>query len=84
VRDSGPIASYLGKEANPHLTTTSFQIVLESIKVSSEPPLQSSSTIIQIEQTQFPQPLLVRLVLQTLHSFVALLWTHSRTSTPLL
>jgi len=47
---SSPISSYTGKEANPHLTTTSFQVV----KVSPEPPL------LQTKQSQFPQLLLVR------------------------
>ena len=36
---SHPIASYLGEETNTHLTTTSFQIVVESNKVSPQPPL---------------------------------------------
>ena len=31
--------SYLGEEADPHLTTTSFQVVVESDKVSPEHPL---------------------------------------------
>ena len=42
-----PIASYQGAEANSHLTTTSFQGVVEGNKVNPEPPLlqaeQSSS-----------------------------------------
>ncbi|KAK4827693.1 LOW QUALITY PROTEIN: hypothetical protein QYF61_020827 [Mycteria americana] len=58
---SRPITCYLGKETNTHLTTTSFQVVVESDKVSPEPPL------LQTKQSQFPQPLLIRLVLQTLH-----------------
>jgi len=36
---SCPVASYMGEEANPHLTTTSFQGIVESSKFSSEPPL---------------------------------------------
>ena len=32
------IASYLGEEANLHLTTTSFQGALESYNISQEPP----------------------------------------------
>jgi len=36
---SHPIVSYLGEETNPHLTTTSFQVVVESNKVSPQPPL---------------------------------------------
>jgi len=37
---SHPIASYLGEETNTHLTTTSFQGIVESNKV---PPSASSS-----------------------------------------
>ena len=33
---SRPITCYLGEETNPHLTTTSFQVVVESDKVSPE------------------------------------------------
>ena len=36
---SHPITSYLGKETNPHLTTTPLQVVVESDKVSPQPPL---------------------------------------------
>ena len=49
------------EETEPHLTTTSLQVVMESSKVSPERPL------LQAEQFQLPQPLLVRLVLQTSH-----------------
>ena len=35
---SCPIPCYLGEETNPHLATTSFQVVLESHKVSPQPP----------------------------------------------
>ncbi|KAK4815585.1 hypothetical protein QYF61_004800 [Mycteria americana] len=58
---SGPITCYLGEETDPHLSTTSFQVVVESDKVSPQPPL------LQAKQSQLPQPLLIRLVLQTLH-----------------
>jgi len=58
---SCPITSYLGEETNTCLTTTSFQVVLESNKVSPQPPLP------QIKQPQFLQLLLVRHVLQTPH-----------------
>ncbi|KAK4824730.1 hypothetical protein QYF61_018118, partial [Mycteria americana] len=58
---SRPITCYLGKETDPHLSTTSFQAVVESHKVSPQPPF------LQAKQPQFPQPLLIRLVLQTLH-----------------
>ncbi|KAK1203175.1 LRCH1 protein, partial [Pygoscelis papua] len=49
------------KETDTHLTTTSFQVVVEPDKVSPEPPF------LQAKQPQFPQQLLIRLVLQTLH-----------------
>ncbi|KAK4819224.1 hypothetical protein QYF61_027054 [Mycteria americana] len=58
---SRPMACYLGEETDPHLSTTSFQAVVESNKVSPQPPF------LQAKQPQFPQPLLIRLVLQTLH-----------------
>ncbi|KAK4821921.1 hypothetical protein QYF61_004924 [Mycteria americana] len=58
---SRPITCYLGEETDPHLATTSFQVAVESDKVSPQPPF------LQAEQPQLPQPLLIRLVLQTLH-----------------
>ena len=58
---SSPITSYLGVEGDPHLTTTSFQAVVESNKVFPEPPL------LQTEKSHLPQTLLIRLVLQTPH-----------------
>jgi len=70
---SCPIACYLGVETNPHLATESqnHRIVgvgrdlcgssSECSKVSSQPPS------LQTDQSQFPQPLLTRLVLWTLH-----------------
>ncbi|KAK4816773.1 hypothetical protein QYF61_022771 [Mycteria americana] len=58
---SRPMACYLGEETDPHLSTTSFQVVVESNKVSPQPPF------LQAKQPQFPQPLPIRLVLQTLH-----------------
>ena len=54
---SCPIARYLGEETNTCLTTTSFQVVVESDKFPPRPPL------LQTKQPQFPQPLLIRLVL---------------------
>jgi len=57
---SHPIASYLGEDTNAHLTTTSFEVVVESNKVSPPPPF------LEAEQPQFPQPG-TGLVLQTLH-----------------
>ena len=44
---SCPIGSYLGEETNTHLTTTSFQVVVETDKVSPQPPL------LQTKQPQF-------------------------------
>ncbi|KAK4826673.1 LOW QUALITY PROTEIN: hypothetical protein QYF61_010682 [Mycteria americana] len=58
---SFPITCYLGEETDPHLATTSFQAVVESDKVSPQPPF------LQAKEPQFPQPLLIRLLLQTLH-----------------
>ncbi|KAK4817835.1 hypothetical protein QYF61_000670 [Mycteria americana] len=58
---SCPITCYLGEETDPHLSTTSFQAVVESNKVSPQPPF------LQAEQPQLPQLLLIRLLLQTLH-----------------
>ncbi|KAK4825740.1 hypothetical protein QYF61_002179 [Mycteria americana] len=58
---SRPITCYLGEETDPHLSTTSFQAVVESDKVSPQPPF------LQTKQPQFPQPILISLVLQTLH-----------------
>ncbi|KAK4818581.1 hypothetical protein QYF61_015381 [Mycteria americana] len=58
---SCPITCYLGEETDPHLSTTSFQVAVESEKVSPQPPF------LQTKQPQFPQPLLIRLLLQTLH-----------------
>ncbi|KAK4832701.1 hypothetical protein QYF61_025162 [Mycteria americana] len=52
--------SLLGKRDRPHLSTTSFQVVVESHKVSPQPPF------LQAKQPQFPQPLPISLVLQTL------------------
>ncbi|KAK4815655.1 hypothetical protein QYF61_005217 [Mycteria americana] len=58
---SRPITCYLGEETDPHLSTASFQVVVESDKVSPQPPF------LQAKQPQVPQPLLIRLLLQTLH-----------------
>ncbi|KAK4821623.1 hypothetical protein QYF61_026057 [Mycteria americana] len=58
---SCPITCYLGEETDPHLSTTSFQAVVESDEVSPQPPF------LQAKQPQLPQPLLIRLLLQTLH-----------------
>ena len=64
---SSPISSYAGTEADSHLTTTSLWVVVESNKVSPEPPL------LQSKPSRFPLPLPIRLVLQTPHSFAALI-----------
>ena len=53
--------SYLGEEANPLLATVSFQVTVESNKVSSEPLL------LYAKQPQSLQLLLLRPVLQILH-----------------
>ena len=58
---SSPISSYAGVKAKLHLPTASLQLVVESCKVSTELPL------LQTKQSQFPQPLLRRLVLQAPH-----------------
>ncbi|KAK4807027.1 hypothetical protein QYF61_000356 [Mycteria americana] len=58
---SCPITCYLGEETDPHLSTTSFQVVVESDEISPQPPF------LQAKQSQLPQPLLIRLLLQTLH-----------------
>jgi len=60
-----PLILSPGEEANTHLTTTSFQAVIESNKVSPEPPL------LQNEQSQLPQSFPIRPVLQIFHSFIA-------------
>ena len=68
-RPSPLVVSLLpGEEADPHLTPASFQVIVESAKVSPEHPL------LPTEQSQFPQPLPlpIRIVLQTLHGFFAL------------
>jgi len=56
---SSCITGYVEEEADSHLATFSFQGVTESSKVSPEPPL------LQTEQSQFPQLLHIRAVLQT-------------------
>ena len=51
---SSLITSYTTEEADPNLSTTSFRVVIVINKVSPEPPL------LQTEQSQLPQPLLVK------------------------
>ena len=60
---SSPIISYLREEANPRLTSTSLQEVVECNKVSPEPPF------LHTKQSQFPQPLLITPVLQKPQQF---------------
>ncbi|KAK4827978.1 LOW QUALITY PROTEIN: hypothetical protein QYF61_022680 [Mycteria americana] len=57
---SCPITCYLGEETSPHLSTTSFQVVVESDEVSPQPPF------LQAKQSQFLQLLLIRLTLHQL------------------
>ncbi|KAK4821599.1 LOW QUALITY PROTEIN: hypothetical protein QYF61_025176 [Mycteria americana] len=57
---SCPMACYLGEETDPHLATTSFQVVVESNKVSPQPPF------LQPKQPQLPQLLLIRFTLHQL------------------
>ena len=75
---SHSVTSYDGEEVGTHVSTTSFQGAVESDNVSPEPPH------LQPGKSQFPQLLPVRVVFQTPHSFVALLWAHSRVSMLLL
>ena len=49
------------RKGQPQLTATSLQVVIESSKVSPEPPL------LLIEQSQLLQPLLIRPLRQTPH-----------------
>ena len=53
---SRPIASYMGEDADPHLTSASLQADVDSNKVSPEPPL------LQTKQSQLLQLLLIGLV----------------------
>ena len=56
---SSPITSYVGEVADTYLTTASPQVAVQSNKVTLEPPL------LQTKHSQLPQPILIRLVLQT-------------------
>jgi len=58
VISSWPMTLYLGEETNTFINITSFQVVVDSGKV----PLQPS--LLQTKQPQFPQLLLIRLVLR--------------------
>ena len=48
---SCPIATYLGKETNNHLATTSFRVVVETNEISPQCHLQTYSV-----GTQCPHP----------------------------
>ncbi|KAK4832461.1 hypothetical protein QYF61_023508 [Mycteria americana] len=65
---SHPIPCYLGEEIDPHLSTTSFQVVVESNKVSPEPPF------LQAKQPQWNAgecwPVLLFMALSTLPSLL--------------
>ena len=58
---SCPVAYYLVKETHPQLSAPFFHVVVEGDEVSPQPPL------LLTKQPQFPQPLLLQHVLQTLH-----------------
>ena len=60
VWDWTGVLSLVTRETNIHLTTTSFQVPVESNKVPPQPPL------LWTKPPQFPQPLLIRLALQPL------------------
>ena len=54
-----PITSLMEEEADPQLIRISLLVVVESNKVTPEPPL------LQTKQSQLPQMLVIKLVLQT-------------------
>ena len=56
-----PLVTWEGKEFDCHIATISFQEIVENYKISSDPPL------LRTKQTQFPQLMLTRLVLQIPH-----------------
>lgn len=62
-----PITCFLGKETNPLLPIPSFQVIVESYKVTPKPPF------LQAKPPQLPQLLLIRLVLQNLPQICCLL-----------
>ena len=45
---SSPTASDMAEEANPQLTTTSLQVVIESDKASPEPPLLKRCSVLGV------------------------------------
>lgn len=74
---SHPVADYLGEEANPCVTATSFQVVVKSDKVSS----QDLSPLVQTKP-QLSHGLFIKLVLQIFPSSLALLWTLQHLNVP--
>ncbi|KAK4820115.1 hypothetical protein QYF61_020347, partial [Mycteria americana] len=53
---SCPMACYLGEETDPHLSTASFQVVVETDKVSPQPPfLQAKQLLLFFEYGPAPQ-----------------------------
>jgi len=61
---SSSIASYVGEEIDPYITTTSLLGVVVSDKITLAPPL------LQTKQCQLPQLFLIRLVCQTPHQLL--------------
>ncbi|KAK4820755.1 hypothetical protein QYF61_006095 [Mycteria americana] len=62
---SHPITCYLGEETDPHLSTTSFQVVVESNKVSPQPPfLQAKQPQLRCPSLDTLQHLNVSLVVR--------------------
>lgn len=55
---SSPVTAGMAGETNLYLTTASFQVVVESDELLSEPPLLKN------KQTQIPQPLLIKHILE--------------------
>ena len=70
------IASYMEEEFNPPPHCNFLSESCREWRVSPEPPL------LPTEQSQLPQLLPIRLVLQTPHSSVAILWTRFRACLP--
>lgn len=58
---SCPVSGCLGEEPNPHPATTTFQVAIQSDKVTPEPLFS------QAKQPQFPQSFLTGLVFQVSH-----------------
>ena len=65
---SHPATSYWEKRSTPHFAITSLQVAVESNKVPPEPPL------LQAKQSQLPQLLLIRPVLQTILVSNGMFW----------